>query len=69
MIIQKTFFPWIFLIFAFQLIYSKAPIAEQFRQVGYLEMCDNNHGTATFDTLYAHFDEVFRFYLDCKSNH
>ena len=38
-----------------------APLAEQFKQVGYLEICDKNHGAATFDCLYAIYDELFEF--------
>lgn len=37
------------------------PLAEQFKQSGYSEMCDKNHGTATFDSLYAYFDELIEF--------
>jgi len=59
MIIRKTLSLLIFL-FAFQSL-SAISLAEQFKQVGYLEMCDKNHGTATFDSLYAHFDELIEF--------
>jgi hypothetical protein len=37
------------------------PLAEQFKQIGYLEICDKEHGTATFDSLYANFDELIKF--------
>jgi len=36
-------------------------LAEQFKQTGYLEICDNNHGTVTFDALYLYFDELINF--------
>lgn len=57
MVVQKTLFLWIFLLFAFQSVHA-TPLAEQFKQVGYLEICDTQHGEATFDTLYAYFDEL-----------
>ena len=60
MIIQKTFFLLIFLLFAFQSL-CVMPLAEEFKRVGYLEMCDNNHGAATFDSLYTYFDELIEF--------
>jgi hypothetical protein len=37
------------------------PLVEQFKQVGYVELCDTKHGTATFDSLYAYFDEFIAF--------
>lgn len=40
---------------------STIPLAEQFKRTGYLEICDNEHGAATFDSLYAHFDELITF--------
>ena len=49
----------------FVLIYIQSICAislkEQFNQVGYVEICDENHGTATFDSLYAYFDELIKF--------
>lgn len=36
-------------------------LAEQFKQVGYLEICNNKHGTETFNSLYAYFDELIEF--------
>jgi hypothetical protein len=60
MIVRKTFFLWIFLLFAFQSLCA-IPLAEQFKRAGYLEICDKKHGTATFDLLYAHFDELITF--------
>lgn len=49
-----------FLLFAFQSL-SATPLAEQFQQKGYVEICNNKHGAATFDSLYAHFDELIEF--------
>lgn len=56
MIIRKT----IFLLCSFQPL-AALPLAEQFKQVGYVEMCDKNHGTETFDALYIYFDELVEF--------
>lgn len=60
MSIRKTFFLWIFLLFAFQ-SFCAIPLAEQFKQVGYVEMCDKTHGAATFDALYKYFDVLIEF--------
>lgn len=60
MIVKKAFSPLIFLIFAFQSLYA-TPLAEQFKQAGYVEICDQNHTEATFDALYAHFDALIAF--------
>ncbi len=32
------------------------PLAEQFKHAGYVEICNEKQGSATFDTLYAYFD-------------
>ncbi|MGE0670473.1 MAG: hypothetical protein AB7H48_08255 [Parachlamydiales bacterium] len=56
MIIREIFFLGIFLLFTFQSLCA-TPLAEHFKQTGYLEICDKQHGTATFDSLYAYFDE------------
>lgn len=37
------------------------PLAEQFKQTGYLEICDKKHETATFDSLYRSFDAFIAF--------
>jgi hypothetical protein len=36
-------------------------LAEQFKQTGYVEICDKKHGSATFDALYIYFDELITF--------
>lgn len=54
MIIRKTLFH---LLLAIQSL-DAAPLAEQFKQVGYVEICDHKHGTATFDSLYTYFDNL-----------
>jgi len=58
--IGKTIFLLIFLVCALQSLCA-LPLAEQFKQVGYMEMCDSEHGTAIFDALYACFDEFTEF--------
>jgi hypothetical protein len=60
MIIRKILFLWIFLLFAFQSVLPTS-LAEQFKQAGYLEICDTQHGTATFNSLYTYFDELIEF--------
>lgn len=57
MIIREIMFLGIFLLFTFQSLYPTS-LAEQFKQTGYLEICDNQHGTATFNSLYTYFDEL-----------
>ena len=59
MIIQKILF-LNFLLCVFQ-SFCALPLAEQFEQIGYVEMCDKKHGTETFDRLYAYFDELITF--------
>ena len=38
-----------------------APLAEQFKQVGYVEILDKKPAQETFDSLYAYFDEFIEF--------
>lgn len=45
--------------FAFQSLRA-IPLEEQFKQTGYVEI-SNKHETATFDSLYASFDELIEF--------
>lgn len=49
--IRKTLFLWIFPLLAFQ-----SPLSEQFKKTGYVEICNEEQGRATFDSLYASFD-------------
>lgn len=44
------------LLFAFQSLFATS-LAEQFRQVGYVEICDQEQRTVSFDSLYREFDE------------
>lgn len=60
MIARKTLFIWLFLSLAFQSDCAM-PLAEQFKQAGYLEIYDKKHDTALFDSLYAHFDKLIQF--------
>lgn len=60
MIVRQTLFLWIFLLIAFQSLCA-TPLAEQFKHAGYLEICNKKHGTGTFDSLYAYFDELIEF--------
>lgn len=60
MIIRKIFFVLISLVISFQSLCA-IPLAEQFKQTGYLEICNQQHGTATFDSLYTNFDELIVF--------
>lgn len=48
------------LLFAFQ-AFSATPLAEQFRRAGYIEICDEHHEMAAFDSLYSYFDELIEF--------
>ncbi len=59
MLIQKTFFTLI--VFLFTQSICTISLKEQFSQVGYLEICDENYGIATYDSLYAYFDELITF--------
>lgn len=59
MIIRKKFFIVIFLLTFHS--YCTTPLAEQFKQNGYVELCDEHNGSATFNTLYLLFDECIEF--------
>jgi hypothetical protein len=53
---------WISLLLISQFLAARSsPLAEQFKKAGYVELCDKNHGPATFDVLYARFDELIEF--------
>lgn len=59
MFIRKILFTYI--LFLFTQSIGTISLKEQFSQVGYLEMCDKNHGIGTYDSLYACFDEFITF--------
>ena len=50
---------WLSLALAFQSLH--ASLAEQFKQTGYVELCDAQNGAQAFDALYACFDEFIEF--------
>ena len=60
MITQKPFFLLIFLACTSQSLCAFS-LTDQFKQAGYVELYDNHHGTATYDSLYAYFDELIEF--------
>jgi len=60
MIIRNIFFSLLFLIFGFQTL-SATSLAEEFKQTGYVEICNQIHSASTFDSLYAQFDELIEF--------
>lgn len=59
MFIQKSIFLWTLFLLT-QPILTIA-LKERFNEVGYLELCDQNHGTETYDALYVCFDELITF--------
>lgn len=63
MIVKNSFFLGISLLFAWQSLCG-SPLAEQFKQVGYVEICHEKHGAETFDALYVCFDELIAFLQD-----
>ncbi len=56
----KTWFLGIFLLLTVPSL-SAIPLAEEFKRAGYAEICDQTHGAATFDSLYASFDTLIEF--------
>src|SRR5438477_9779591 len=59
MCIQKTLCTLI--LFLFTQSICTTSLKEQFSQVGYVEICDKNHGVATYNSLYACFDKLITF--------
>jgi hypothetical protein len=57
MIARKSFFLGIFLSLTCE-SFCTTSLREQFQKVGYVEICDQKHGAATFDALYASFDAL-----------
>lgn len=60
MFTQNTLILWISFLFASPSLFA-IPLAEQFKQSGYLEIHDEYHGSSTYDTLYAYFDDLTEF--------
>ncbi|HEV2601773.1 MAG TPA: hypothetical protein VGT41_05795 [Candidatus Babeliales bacterium] len=61
MIVQKILFLSMSLLCALQPLQAM-PLAEDFKHVGYREICDKKQTAATFDFLYACFDELIDFF-------
>jgi hypothetical protein len=59
MINRKTFF--ILILFLCAQSICTISLKEQLSQVGYVEICDKNHGSVTYDSLYVCFDELITF--------
>ena len=57
---QKTLVSWIFFLFSSHLL-CEISLMEQFKKIGYAEICDTNHGSADFDSLYVCFDQFIEF--------
>jgi hypothetical protein len=57
MFIRKIWFLSIFFSFVLHSLCA-IPLGEIFKQTGYLEICDHEHGKRTFDSLYTYFDEL-----------
>lgn len=60
MIILKVLFLSIFLFLTVPFACTSS-LAEQFKQAGYVELCNTKHGTSAFDLLYTYFDELIEF--------
>lgn len=60
MVYEKMLFLFIFFICSFQSLWSIS-LAEQFKQVGYVEFYDDNHGVAAYESLYGYFDTFIEF--------
>lgn len=56
MIIKKRLFIFFCLLFT-QTVFALS-LEEQIKQLGYLEILNKSHGTVTFDSLYANFDQL-----------
>lgn len=54
--VQKFFF----ILFVFQSLYAIS-LRDQFKETGYVEICDKEFGTETYDALYTYFDELIEF--------
>lgn len=60
MVILQNFFLLIFLLLAIPSLCA-TPLADQFKQAGYTEICDESCPAARFDSLYECFDELIEF--------
>jgi hypothetical protein len=55
-----TFFRWLCFLCVLQSL-DATPLEEQWKQAGYVELCDQKHGVTTFDSLYEYFDKLIEF--------
>ena len=60
MMIPNVFFLTI-VIFSFLQSFSAITLAEEFKEKGYVEICDETQGSKIFDSLYSVFDEFIEF--------
>ena len=60
MITQKNLVISFLLLFPFQSVYAIS-FADQLKDVGYVEFCNNHHGVVAFDSLYQKFDLFIEF--------
>lgn len=60
MFVRKVLFLGIFLFFALGSSHA-TPLAEQFKDVGYVEVCGQKPSVRVFETLYAYFEELIAF--------
>ncbi len=59
MILRKILILCFFSLYSVQ-SFCALSLAEEFKRVGYVEICDKEHGAATFDALYRYFDEFIQ---------
>ncbi len=60
MLKHTNIFLLLLLLIAFQ-SFCIMPMIEQFKQKGYVEICNNKHNAQTFDSLYTDFDALIEF--------
>lgn len=60
MMMRKNLFFWVLILFGSKFAWAGS-LAEQFKQVGYLEICNQKNRSKTFDELYTYFDELVEF--------
>lgn len=60
MTIGKTLCICLFVMFEIRNLCA-TPLSEQFRQIGYVEICNQSHTATTFDSFYVCFDEFIAF--------
>lgn len=58
--ISKALIVSIFFVTAFQFL-GASQLADQFKQAGYIELCDTQHGAVAYNSLYSYFDDFLAF--------